>query len=385
MSSRSECCSPGQKGGGSQAAHWFSRHESAEPLSPDELTHWESWIADPDNRAQYDGLVSTLCELKAHPRPCVPTDEELHSSVDHEAAEFGLGAGSAGAGIESSWRTPPVRGGPLQGISLAAALVAAVSVMLLIRIHHRPTPGSDSTVSATYATARGEQRDFALPDASMVTLAGESHLSVRFTRTQRIAVLDHGEGRFQVHHDAQRPFSVMAGRGSITAVGTVFDVRRYSDRIFVTVTEGVVEVVPAAEKNQSDPLSLTHPSEAAAPVIPLRVERGQEIAYDLRGEASAARRVDTRISESWVQGTLAYRGCPLREVIEDVQRYSIRHIALDSRVADFQYTGTFVAGNLEQWLRGLDHIFPVEVVESGADLIFIGPKSAAIVATDAQY
>jgi len=52
-----------------------------------------------------------------------------------------------------------------------------------------------------------------------------------FTRSRRSVILGRGEALFEVAHDSARPFVVIAGNGSITAVGTTFDVRKDADRV----------------------------------------------------------------------------------------------------------------------------------------------------------
>jgi ferric-dicitrate binding protein FerR (iron transport regulator) len=58
-------------------------------------------------------------------------------------------------------------------------------------------------------------------------------------------------------------------------------------------------------------------------------------------------------------------------VIEDVQRYSVRKIALDPSAGDLRYSGIVLQKNVDQWLRGLPEIFPGLVVEDSADAILI--------------
>ena len=55
-------------------------------------------------------------------------------------------------------------------------------------------------------------------------------------------MLEHGEAYFDVVHDAQRPFVVIAGNRRITDIGTKFSVRRDGDDVKVIVTEGRVRV-----------------------------------------------------------------------------------------------------------------------------------------------
>lgn len=365
---------PGRRGAGErrlqEASHWFSRHESGGELSATDLREWDAWIAEPGNSAEYDEFVRTQWHLKTLPRPSLPSDAQLQACLSRDST--GLRRLAALQATQSpSRRSLSALRFMLSAMTACAAALAAVAFVGNVLLPGRlaPDPGQ------VYLTAPGEQRDFVLKDGSVVILAGDSSLSVRFTPTRRTAVLDHGEARFQVRHDRSRAFTVLAGPGSITAVGTVFDVRRYSDRVLVMVSEGAVEVAPRKPRSGQTPLNppAVHNTTRWAP---LRVTRGQEMTYDIQGTASAAQRTDTHLATLWTEGSLAYRGRPLREVIEDVQRYSTRRIMLDPNVADLQYTGTFVQRDADQWVRGLARIFPVEVVEAAPNIVVIRSRPA---------
>ena len=92
-----------------------------------------------------------------------------------------------------------------------------------------------------YTTAVGEQRVIQLADGSNVSLDTDSRIRVRFAGAERRLELERGQALFDVADDG-RPFVVVAGDTSITAVGTVFDVRRHSDGVKVTLVSGVVDV-----------------------------------------------------------------------------------------------------------------------------------------------
>ena len=77
-----------------------------------------------------------------------------------------------------------------------------------------------------YKTKVGEQATYVLPDGTIVQLNTNSSLEVAYSQGRRQLLLSRGEGRFNVAKDASRPFSVMAGDKSFTALGTVFNVQR---------------------------------------------------------------------------------------------------------------------------------------------------------------
>ena len=111
-----------------------------------------------------------------------------------------------------------------------------------------------------FATRVGEQRVIPLADGSSLSLDTDSRVRVRFTDRQRRIDLVEGQALFNVEHDAGRPFVVYAGKTRVTAVGTVFDVRRAGEEVRVTLVSGAIDV-------QSN--------EASSP--PRRIAAGQQV------------------------------------------------------------------------------------------------------------
>jgi transmembrane sensor len=186
-------------------------------------------------------------------------------------------------------------------------------------------------------------------------------------------VLSRGEGMFRVHHDTDRPFSVCAATGCITAVGTVFDVRLYSNHVRVWVQQGAVDVTPQEGMALHEAVT---PSSARWP--PVRLAHGQEVSYDAKRGASSTQTADPLNAGAWTSGSLIYFGRPLGEVIEDVQRYSVRRIVIDQDAAIRLYSGSVVQQHIDQWIRGLSQVFPVEIIDCRALQESIGRDIAEV-------
>src|SRR5690606_35324362 len=128
-------------------------------------------------------------------------------------------------------------------------------------------------------------REYRLSDGSRITLGAGSRIRVDYTAAARRLTVEAGEAFFAVARDPQRPFVVHAGSGTITALGTAFNVRSLAGRVVVTVVEGKVEVEghPSADTDAQDGAS--------------QLGAGQTVAY---GEApSPVRTVDTSIATAW--------------------------------------------------------------------------------------
>jgi transmembrane sensor len=342
-----------------EAVEWFVEHESGRELTQERLQEWEAWIVDAPNRREYAAIVDVRRVVASVSRPLEPSDEELlEDSIEVQGADplvdvahdcrparsrrFFLGS-----------RSIAKLATPLAITAFSAAAIVLLTIYGPLRAFFES--------ERLYLTGPGEQRQFTLSDGSILTLGGDTAVRVHFSASGRIVLLSRGEGMFRVQHDKARPFMVCAAEACTTAVGTIFDVRLYSNHVRVAVQEGTVEVAPF----KPDALNVDLAGEVAE-WAPIRVTHGEEMNYTTKGAASAPKHADTVVAGAWTEGSLIYHGRPLAEVIEDVQRYSPRPVLLDPAVADLQYSGSVLQTHVEEWIRGLPEVFPVKVIDCRA-------------------
>lgn len=101
------------------------------------------------------------------------------------------------------------------------------------------------------------------------------------------------------------------------------------------------------------------------------MRQGEESSYTGQGGVSQARSADLSAAEEWTRGELVYRGRPLGEIVQDVERYSGLQITVDPQSAELEYSGTIVQSHIDDWLRRLPEIFPVRVVSQDAEHVHI--------------
>jgi len=182
----------------------------------------------------------------------------------------------------------------------------------------------------------------------------------------RFVVVNRGEARFEIAHDPKRPFRVLAGAGVITAVGTVFNVRRLDNLVVVTVGEGIVEVAPASPMNARDGGDYARGK---------RVTRGQYITYDGDGRLSEVRSTNVELAMAWRTGQLRYDSEPLNRVVQDINRYSRQLISIDTAAGDIVYSGTVFERDIDDWLEALERLFPeVQVTRPDNEHVVISTK-----------
>jgi ferric-dicitrate binding protein FerR (iron transport regulator) len=107
----------------------------------------------------------------------------------------------------------------------------------------------------------------------------------------------------------------------------------------------------------------------------VRLAVGEEMAYDGKGGATAARPAEEPVSGA-LSRSFFYKGQPLAEVIEDIQRYTVRRIEIDPETAALKYSGYVFPSKLDQWMHGLPEVFPGLVIDNDADVIRIHSRAA---------
>ncbi|MFT4053350.1 MAG: FecR family protein [Novosphingobium sp.] len=233
-------------------------------------------------------------------------------------------------------------------------MAAAAAIALLIGstgwMAHR------NHLFADERTAVAESRSVTLPDGSRIELAASSALSVDFTRTERKVVLHDGEAFFDVAKDASRPFRVQAADGSITDIGTAFDVKMAGETVEVAVTHGIVDV-------------------ATSDHAPVRLKRGDSVRYTAEGIVPP-KSIDAANIALWREGRLAFDNAPLPEVLRDLERY--RHgriVVMDKRLDRLAVSGMFDAARTDAALDTIVRTLPVRLVRITRFLVLVYPAA----------
>ena len=231
---------------------------------------------------------------------------------------------------------------------IAAALVATVLAGFVIA-SYLLTPREE-----TYATAIGGHRTVKLADGSRIELNTNTSLRVAMSAGQRVISLDKGEAFFEVHHDAQRPFVVMAGNRRVTDVGTKFAIRRDTDRLQVTVVEGRVRV--DARDGQAKPQMLKQGDVviAATNSTSLMQEAPQALTNAL----------------GWRRGVLVFKHTTLEAAAAEFNRYNRdRLIIADTNTAHLKIDGTFPANDVKPFTEVAQDVFGLRIENRGDETV----------------
>lgn len=314
-----------------EAADWIDRLDELSDAERGELAAWLN--ASPDHAAAFASLRHTL------------RDTALLEAVDHLRAE------PAASSLPAPHR-PAVRGGWARAGLIAAGLLVLVGggVLTSRLLAERPAP------TIELATAVGVRADHVLSDNSTIRLNADSHASVAYSRTARDIHLRRGDAVFEVAKNRDRPFNVMAGDATVTAVGTVFEVDKVDSAVEVRVFEGVVRV-----------------SQGGA--LPRTLRQGEWLL--LAADHSASRgRLPADSYDAWRGDWLEADSMPLKYVVARLGRYSPRPLSLrDPRMGELKVTGRFKLDRPAEALTMISSLLDLEIENTGPR-IYLSPSPA---------
>ncbi|MFZ5782445.1 MAG: FecR family protein [Pseudomonadota bacterium] len=224
-------------------------------------------------------------------------------------------------------RPPPRRRRPAQWRPLAAL---AASLLVLVTGAVLWTGDLLPLVAADYRTAPGERRTVTLTDGSVVQLGPHSAIALRFDGRERRIELIQGLAYFVAAPrrgaEETRPFVVHAGAGTARALGTQFEVHRFSDSVEVTVIEHDVAV------------ALTGGGEEAADVV---LSPGQSVRYAAAG-IGPVRTTNLEHALAWRRDRLIFDRVPLAQVVDELNLYRRgRIVVATSELAARHVSGVF--------------------------------------------
>lgn len=302
-----------------EAADWVTRHATPDRAALQQEA-FETWLAaDPRHQAAYERVSCAWTDIGnlRHLRPDAEQPSRLRAFAN---------------GI---LRPPVLTGAAAACAALVIAVIFAPSLM------PRPAP--------QFATQIAQIEPVHLEDGSIVTLGAQSAIDADFSDASRRQVtLRSGQAFFEIAHNTDRPFYVLAGDVSVRVVGTKFDVRQGPEQTIISVREGVVQV-------------------AAGDETPRTLRAGDQAIIQHRTTFFVTHAVSTEVAAvapqnvaAWRDGRLSYDDTPLSELVADINRYYAPGVDLASADAgDVRITTSFRTDEIEGFLDDLSRAFPV--------------------------
>ena len=260
--------------------------------------------------------------------------------------------------------------------SAASIVFVLINVALVVQFTGQPDDQTQlADGSSGFTTQLGEQRKMTLEDGSIIHVNTQSEVAIRYKRDFRIVELLRGEALFEVAHDPNRPFRVIAGDTIAEAVGTTFNVYRAGDQTTVAVIDGKVAV-----ETQDDYLQTPLDDETIADIGRtddgrLLLAAGQKA--DVAPEAKTVRVASANIKavSSWRVGQLIFEADNLGSIADQFNRYNRTRIVVDDELSATEFSGVFDADDPESLIAFLELSGDIRVDRSAREEIRLSSRA----------
>jgi transmembrane sensor len=231
------------------------------------------------------------------------------------------------------------------GAIAAAALIAAAFAVPNVVGH----PRSSSFGADEFVTGPSGVSTVTLRDGSVLRLGPRTRLTVTGRDMQREVRLD-GRAFFAVAHMPEHPFRIITAAGTVTALGTRFDLQAQGDNLSVALLEGhVVVSTPGKE-------------------LPLRAGQATRVVDGVPMPVSRIPDADRLLN--WAGNFLAFQQTPLSDVAAELERHFDVHIEItDSSLANRTVTAWFADRTFDEVLRIVCAATLAECLNGGGGVI----------------
>jgi transmembrane sensor len=225
----------------------------------------------------------------------------------------------------------------------------------------------------TIETERGERREVALSDGSVLDVDPETRLRVKFDNRTRHVYLDKGRALFHVAKNPNRPFLVEADGTTVRAVGTEFGVEHQDLGVVVTVSEGKVAVTSGAP-DRGSPITPGYVAPSPHEVSAVILTAGEQVTVSPSGSAKPVKAVDSERELSWAKGRLVFENESLAAAVAEFNRYNrVQMRILDPVLAQRPVSAVFDANDPESFVAFIQSVAPVRVTRGDSTDITISP------------
>jgi transmembrane sensor len=232
-----------------------------------------------------------------------------------------------------------------QELRVAGILLLAFSLSLIFGLFFKREPVKTEyfadLVYDEYSVPPGVKSTLTMQDGSKVLLNSGS--SVRFIKNfeedKRVIYLM-GEAYFEVSKDTLRPFSVITGDVTTTALGTSFNISAYPHEVLkISLVEGKVEVDVAPTKDSR-----------------VLLEKGQALKININSGDVKKEQFDSELVLAWTKKKIIFQGVKLAEAVRILENwYGVKFKFQNSPSPDLLLYGVFQDETLENILEGLSY------------------------------
>ncbi|MGC4041707.1 MAG: FecR family protein [Flavobacterium sp.] len=220
-------------------------------------------------------------------------------------------------------------------------IAAVFAVMLCLGLFFK------TNATSTEMAENGRKTNFSLPDNSQVTLNSGSKIEYKKWNWDNNRKLElQGEAYFKVAHG--KKFEVQTQLGTVTVLGTQFNVKARKDRFDVSCYEGTVKI--------------THENQQVI------ITKGTSVSFD---SDHFDRKTITSTKPEWTNSQIVFSKENLATVIEELERQYDCKIILNCKENNQLFSGTLPSDNRKTAINIVSSIFHLKISQFETDTIIL--------------
>ncbi len=197
------------------------------------------------------------------------------------------------------------------------AAVLALPIMLGIG-WYAGSVGNRETALCEVTAPKGQVSKCVLADGTEVWLNAGTTIKYEPTLNGKVREVNlDGEAYFKVAKNKHKPFVVTTKYAQVKVLGTVFNLKAYSDdkKVETTLEEGSVEFSLNGSTNK-----------------PVELKPGDQVVFNTSEQKLTMNKVDTYLHTAWKDGKYVFKDADLKTIITELERlYDVRiHLQNDS-------------------------------------------------------
>ena len=269
-----------------------------------------------------------------------------------------------------------IRTSTVYKFAASVLLLVAVGTIGIITLKNRNKLSREEFFEAV--APKGSRSVVTLMDGSIVWLNSGTSLrcTADFAQSSRNVILE-GEAFFSVAENKEMPFRVKASEIWITALGTSFNVKAYSD-------ENIIETTLETGEIRIDNINKDGPTSTAESIFlkpnqkAVFIKSSSDLSLVSRNQTSPIKKkeaiarikptqiridslVDTKLSTSWKDSRWIFKSERLSKLVPILERrYDVTITFMDSVLIDYKFTGTLEEESLRQVLNALTLAAPIK-------------------------
>ena len=343
-----------------QAADWFVVNDEG-PLDAEQSTALVAWLkASPLHVEEFLGVAVIARNLR---EACADPEHSLDMLLGQAQVDDDSSARPFWPRLLAAVRDVPRRRWQTAAVAMAALGVVSLGLLLLWNLRPNAPVSAPATATALhFETRHGEQQTFRLADNSLLHLNTDTAVTILYNKTERLAKLTSGEAAFEIAHEHNRAFRVLAGAAEVVDLGTTFDVRLGDDATVVTVVEGRVAVGPSPTLEKGGTAAARDHARGY-----VELHANQQISVSAKEWPATLIPVDAQRATAWLHRQIAFDHEPLGRVVAEYNRYAPKPIEITTpALRNLEISGVFATDDSEEFIAFLRSLKGVRVEVTAA-------------------